>query len=198
MQSNLWQAMQAVTSPELPFSIDELSEVIKYARAHGQHELVEFLIQIQTAERVFAPAAYMFSFLSSRDGQSIQKVAGEIKQVWGAKLRTISPVQFAEVLDRFPGDLDVDTRNRLKELGSSLTEGNYERALELLIDQNRAVMQARGGLAWIELKSKIVSVSFKENPGPLPPRENIPSLWMNSYFLNALKRIGYQIEGAFL
>jgi hypothetical protein len=198
MQSSLWKAMLAVTRSELPFSMDDLSEIIKHSRVHGQNELAGFLSQIQAAERVFAPAAYLFSFMSSRDGQSQEKVASEIRQAWGPKLRTVNPIQFAEVLDRFPGGLDVSTCNRLKELGNSFAEGNYGRSLELLIEQNRAVMQARGGLAWIEIKNKVISVSFKENAGPLPAREDIPILWTNSYFLNALKTIGYQIERATL
>lgn len=196
MQSNLWKAMLAVTQPELPFSMVDLSEIIKYTQTHGQDELSGFLSQIQTAERVFAPAAYMFSFMSSRDGQSREKVASEIRRAWGTRLRTVHPLLFAEVLDRFPGGLDVGTYNRLKELGNSLAEGDYRRSLELLIEQNRAVMQARGGLAWVELRNGTISVSFKEDAGPLPAREDISILWTNSYFLNALKTIGYQIEGA--
>ena len=59
-------------------------------------------------------------------------------------------------------------------------------------------MQARGGLAWIKLKEGFVSVDFKENAGDLPARADIPLLWMNSYFLNALKTVGFQIEGTVL
>jgi hypothetical protein len=72
IQSTLWQDMLAVTSPEQPFSMVDLSELIKYAEGRAQHELVRRLMHIQVAESVFAPAAYMFNFLSSRDGQSIE------------------------------------------------------------------------------------------------------------------------------
>jgi hypothetical protein len=198
IQSTLWQGMLAVTSPRLPFSMWDLSELIKYAEGWGQHELTRRLIHIQVAESVFAPAAYLFNFMSSRDGQSIEKVADEVRQAWSTKLRNIDPVAFAQLLEMFPGEIDYATRTRLSQIASSLAEGGYQPALELLIEQNRAVMQARGGLAWIKLKEGLVSVDFKENAGDLPAREDLPLLWTNSYFLNALKTVGFQIEGTIL
>jgi hypothetical protein len=126
------------------------------------------------------------------------KVANEVRQAWGTRLRNVDHVAFAQLLDIFPGEIDLPARARFAQIANSLTDGEYQNALELLVEQNRAVMQARGGLAWIILKEGRVSVNFKENAGELPAKEDISILWTNSYFLNALKMVGFQIEGTVL
>ena len=195
LQAALWNGMQKVTSADEPFSMNDLTALLKHARTHGQAELARRLLQIQVAESVFAPAAYMFNFMLVRDGQTIDKIANEIRQAWGAKLRNIDPAAFAQVLETLHEEVETSARARLMQLAISLAEGDYQKALEVLVAQNQAVMKSRGGSAWVTLKGETISVGFKENAGVLPARANLPLLWMNSYFLNALKMIGYQVEG---
>ena len=195
LQALLWRDMREVTRADGAFSMTDLLALIKHAQARGQSELARRLLQIQVAESVFAPAAYMFDFMLMRDGQTIEKIANQIRQAWGPKLRSVDSASFVHVLEKLQEETDTTTRTRLTQLANSLAEGHYQNALELLVAQNLAVMKARGGNAWVTLKGETISVGFKENPGPLPTRVDLPLLWLNSYFLNALKTIGYQIEG---
>jgi len=194
-QSTLWRAMRHVTKSELPFSMSDLRALREYAQTHGHGELAKRLTQIQVAEFLFGPAAYMFSFLLTHDGQTIEYAAKEIKKVWGAKLRQIDPEAFTQVLNSLGERIDHDARTRFSSLSVALAGGDYSQAFEMLMKQNTAIMQARGGSAWVALKSQRISVAFRENTGRLPGREDLPDLWTNTYFLNALKRIGYQIDG---
>lgn len=194
-QAALWQGMREVTRANESFSMNDLQALGKYAQTKGHVEITKGLVQIQVAESVFGPIAYMFNFLLARDGQNIETIANQIKRSWGARVRSIDPTAFAAVLETVNEQIDNSMRTRLEKLAILLSEGNYQQALELLIIQNQAVMQARGGSAWITLKGRTIAVSFKENGGALPARDELPLMWTNTYFLNALKTIGFQIEG---
>lgn len=195
LQAALWQGIKKVTRADESFSMNDLQALRKYAQTLGRTELIRGLAQIQIAESVFGPAAYMFNFMLARDGQTIERIANEIKRTWGARVRSIDPTAFAAVLETVNEQADIAMRTRLAQLATSLAEGNYRQALELLIIQNQAVMQARGGSAWVTLKGQTIAVGFKENTGALPTRDELSLLWTNTYFLNALKTIGYQIDG---
>lgn len=194
-QAALWQGMREVTRADELFSMNDLQSLSKYVQIQGHAELAKGLEQIQIAESVFGPIAYMFNFLLARDGQNIESIAKQIKRTWGARVRSIDPTAFAAVLETVNEQIDNSMRTRLEKLAILLSEGNYQLALELLIIQNQAVMQARGGSAWVNLKGQTIAVSFKENGGALPARDELPLMWTNTYFLNALKTIGFQIEG---
>jgi hypothetical protein len=160
-QALLWQAMREVTSAGEPFSMFDLSAVIKHSQAHGQTELARCLWQVQIAESVFAPSAYLFDYILNRDGQTVKKIADQVGEAWGLKLQHIDPLSFSQVLENTHGEIDTTARTRLAELANSLAEGHYKNSVELLIKQNQAVMKARGGNPWATLKGKTVSVSFK-------------------------------------
>ena len=195
LQAGLWQGMQKVTRADESFSMNDLQALRKYAQTQGRAGLTRGLEQIQIAESIFGPAAYIFNFMLARDGQTIESIANQIKRTWGARVRSIDPTAFAAVLETVNEQAGIAMRTRLEKFAISLAEGNYRQAVELLIIQNQAVMQARGGSAWIALKGQTIAVGFKENTGALPARDELSLLWTNTYFLNALKTIGYQIEG---
>ena len=195
LQAALWRGMLEVTRADESFSMNDLQALRKYAQTQEYAELARRLVQIQIAESVFGPAAYMFNFMLARDGQTIENIANEIKRTWGARVRSIDPTAFEAVLDMLHDQTDLGMRTRLAQLATSLSTGHYRQALELLLAQNQVVMQARGGNAWATLKGQTVSVGFKENSGALPTRNELSLLWTNTYFLNALKTIGYQIDG---
>jgi len=194
-QSTLWHAMRKVTRAKHPFAMDDLRALRKHIHTNGHDELAKRLSRIQVAESVFGPAAHAFNFVLTCDGRTIEKAASDIKKTWGANLRQIDPEAFTQVLDTLGGRADHTMRMRLANLAVSLANGRYQQALELLIDQNKAVMQTRGGSEWVALKADRVSVRFHENAVALPVRDELPDLWTNTYFLNSLKLIGYQVDG---
>jgi hypothetical protein len=66
----------------------------------------------------------------------------------------------------------------------------------LLIQQNKAVMQARGGAAWIEEQNGKLRVRVAEERGILPDRKELADLWHFPYFLNSLRSVAFALKVA--
>jgi hypothetical protein len=62
-----------------------------------------------------------------------------------------------------------------------------------LIEQNEAVMKARGGGPWVAIKGTRLDVRLPDERGDLPAGRELKNLWVSTYFLNALKAIGAAI-----
>jgi hypothetical protein len=82
-------------------------------------------------------------------------------------------------------------------LAHALASGDYDAALSILIELNRAVMLLRGGAApWVEIRDGKLHVRFlDESSAVLPTRSELPLLWTNSYFLDSLRAVAMQVEG---
>ena len=60
---------------------------------------------------------------------------------------------------------------------------------------NTEVMKERGGAPWLEVDGRKLKVRIKAETALLPEADALPDLWVNSYFLHSLKRIGAQVTG---
>jgi hypothetical protein len=101
---------------------------------------------------------------------------------------------FTAALSALGDGIDPAAHDRLGRLAEALYSDHYDEAVELLLDQNRAVMQERGGDAWVKRKGGRIDVRLSADARDLPSGEDVPSLWMYNYFLNSLKQIGFEIE----
>jgi hypothetical protein len=192
-QLRLWEFIKDINWPT-PFSMPELREIIKCCRSREEGRLAQHLEHIQHVETVIGPAGWLFSFILARDDQAIDDVVREIKSAWGARLAHVEPLLFSNSLSTIKKSLPTETYKRLIALAEAMATGDYRQLIELALEQNRTVMQARGGDAWVKLKAKHLDVRFREDAGELPTGDELPNLWVNSYFINSLKTIGYQIE----
>lgn len=206
-QAELWQLIKRVNRGPVfqlsdPFSMLELRETLKQATQTAP-ALVDGLTRIQVAETVLAPAAALFGLVLARDGQSLAMVTKEVETTWGKRLAQVEPEAFAAALATLETSLAETQRVRLIQVAEQLVHGDYESALRSLIAQNQEVMAERGGSAWVQLKPDgqhpHLDVRFlEESATRLPALQDLPDLWFNTYFLNALKVIGAQIDGASL
>jgi hypothetical protein len=200
LQRITWETIREINqkkrfAPENLFSMPELRELIKTCQSRGKTELADRLINIRSAETVFAPAAILFNFLQDRDQQDIPTIAKEVGSVWKKRLVTVDPAAFSTALATVV-ILSEDIKRRLIILAEAMSSADYSKSIQLLLEQNTDVMRERGGSPWILLKEEnILDVHYRENTTGLVNPSEIPDLWMNSYFLNSLKRIGYQIYG---
>jgi hypothetical protein len=177
-----------------PMSVAELRELRRRAEGADQAPLAQRLGQIEQVEAAISPAAQVFRFLLTRDGQTLPAVAAEIQAAWPGGLRFIDPVAFSVALATTSDALAPEARARLRQVAEALAEGDYGRLLPLLLDHNRDVMQARGGAPWVRMSQSRLEVRFQDEVGELPPYEALPELW-HPYFLNSLKRISHQVHG---
>lgn len=199
LQSVMWNHIREVNRNgdfdwNEPFSLEELSEIQKKNRRNGNSPLAQRLDEIRNVEVVIGPAVKLFGFLLSRDGQYLHDVAEEVRTSWGANL-IISPTSFAQILQGLDVQLTAEMKTLLCEVAGRLCEGRHKEAIELLLNINSDVMKERGASPWLTIKSRRLDVRLPEEMNELPEKEEMRHPWVNQYFLNSLKRIGFQIEG---
>lgn len=200
LQDQCWSAIAAVNdherfAPAEAFCLAELREITTYSRRVGWDDLAERLDQIRHAESLFAPAGNLFYFLLANDGRTLDQVAGEVKTQWGTRTPRISADAVASALD-VVADVPVETRQRLVAIAQELEGGNYCSACKALIAQNENVMRERGGIPWARLSGANDRIDVRlDSGGALVTRDQLKSLWVETFFLNALKQVGFDVMG---
>jgi len=188
----------AVNGWELePTSVTHLAKRCRTQASQGD-EVAYRLDRIRMAEALFAPAARLFAMLLSCSGQPFADVVAAIRKRWGAGVDSIDPDALAQLKTELSDqNIGEGSSDRWLNLASAMAEGDYSSALALLIEQNRAVMLARGGAApWVEERDAKLHVRFLDEKGQqLPTRTDLKSLWTNSYFIDSLRTIAMQVDG---
>jgi hypothetical protein len=172
----------------------------KQCRAQGGRgaDVADFLGRIWLAEQLLAPAARLFMLLLACDGQLPRDVSVAVRKQWGPRVASIDPDAIEGIRGEFADEQDEQaSSDRWVRLAYALASGDYDVALSLLIEQNRAVMASRGNAApWVDIRDGKLHVRFLEESGTqLPTRSELASLWINSYFLDSLRQIAMQVEG---
>jgi hypothetical protein len=157
----------------------------------------EQLEHIRTAELLLAPSAALFNLILSSDGQTIAEVSRVTSRQWGSSLRTIDVEATASLeTDLRDSTGDAETGQRWVNVGRALATGNFERAVSLLMEQNRFVMKIRAGAApWVDVTDGCLRVRFRDDDGgELPKRSELPEYWRHSYFLDSLQKIALTLR----
>lgn len=177
-----------------PWSSPALHGLAKEAEGRGEawHPLAGRLHRIALAETLLAPSSALFIHLLGCHDVSLTDIAKRLQRAWGSKLHTLSMSDLPELQAELGGG-DEPTGERWLAIARAMSAGDYQDLIRLLLAQNRAVMQIRGGAsAWIEEQNGRLNVRMPEERGGLPAREELPRLWRFSYFLDSL----YAVESA--
>ncbi len=180
-----------------PMSIQHLAKRCRTRGSRGA-EVAGFLEHIRIAEQLVAPAARLFMLLLGCDGQLPCDVSAAVKRQWGPEIPSIDANAIEDIRGEFANGLDDQkSSDRWVRLAHALASGDYDAALSILIELNRAVMLLRGGAApWVEIRDGKLHVRFlDESSAVLPTRSELPLLWTNSYFLDSLRAVAMQVEG---
>jgi len=180
---------------EFAWSTGAVADLVKVARARGEgwDPLAHRLGRIRTSETVLAPVSALFSHMLGLEGRTVDAVAKRVREAWGAGLRTVDRDAFAELRSEI-GAGDTTMGDRWVGIADAVAKGDYRTLVDLLIDQNRVVMTARGGTAWIEKRDEKLHVRFRDEQGDLPASAKIPALWRFSYFLDSLRIVAAALE----
>lgn len=181
---------ETLNRDEFAWSTTMVAALAKEARRKGEdwHPLAHYLMRIRTSETVLAPVSYFFTHLLGLDEKPADLVPRRLREEWGSGLRTVDPVAFAELRAEI-GAQDPATGDRWVGIANALAAGKYGELVDLLMEQNAAVMALRGGTPWIEKRQGKLHVRFRDEQGRLPQRNEIPSLWRFSYFLDSLRMV---------
>lgn len=191
LQQRLWQQIKAANCPG-DFSMAELSVVMGQAASQGEEALTTRLENIKQVETVLAPLAVLFGYVLCQENQAVTRVVQDLEKHWGP-LTHVDSDAFAKALSTLE-DIEPESCLRLINLAENLYTGDYAPVLQLLLAQNTAVMAARGSAPWIKLKQNRFDVRVQEESGPLLDKNDLPRLWLNSYFINSLKTVGLQVN----
>lgn len=161
---------------------------------HVGERLADNLAGIRTVEQVLAPAAALFDYLLTQEGQRRARIAEDVRSHWGKNLRLIDVAAF-EGMKTPLGDGDVDAAERWVNVARALHDGEYEGAINELVSINAETMKARGqSAAWISLEGgKLRTRVEGSGANDLPDRRDLPALWRHPYFLPSLHRITHEV-----
>ena len=197
-QRRLWALMEEVnddpdesgTNWEDGFGMRELRVLIKRALRQDENEVHERLLLVRRLEDIIAPSARLFAFLQTKSGRTVEDVADEVSQHWGRPFEQIEPGELTGVLREVTLAAGGAMALRVQNTAQCLHAGEYRRTIHLLLEQNLDVMERRGGGPWITVKGGKLDVRYKDEAAGLPSPDELNDLWVNSYFLGALKAIG--------
>ncbi len=199
-QRALWQLLQeaAAVDPQwrsTSFGARQARELRESAESHGHESLAKALADIGDLEPVLAASRGLFQYLLQREGASRAALASELRKAWGPSLAHFQGDAMIRIEPRMAVATDPDAAARIVALATALADGDYALSIDLTLSQNAAVMTTRGGLPWASLDDGKLKVRYRENLGGLPAREELPTLWGNSYFVDSLKAIGWSVFG---
>jgi hypothetical protein len=199
-QRQLWEGISEVNNAshfdwDEPFGYEELTEITKRAGAKGQAALSGALGAIELTEPALAAAGACFSFMLMRNESTLNSVAAEVRAAWGKRVRHIDAARFEELRPAIQAPLTGDSAARVIQMARMLREGDYEGFVRTAVEQNAEVMRARGGAPWATIEKNKLKVRLREESGRLPPAEELPTLWVNTYFINSLKSVGRTVTG---
>jgi len=180
-----------------PSSVSHLAKLCVKNGEKGQVAAAR-LEKICLCEQVLAPAAAVFDFMLGSEGQTVNELARTVLEHWGDSMRdTVNANAIADFKDemKYSGE-DSESGSRWLRISGALESGKYADAMLLLIDQNRFVMNQRGGAApWIEIKNGSLDVRFRDlATPPLPEKLEIPNYWRHSYFLDSARAIAMGLK----
>jgi hypothetical protein len=183
---------------DFAWSMTMVGSIAKEARTHGQdwELLANHLGRIRTSESVLSPVSVLFTHLLGLHGKSVEAVTKRLREKWGQGLRTVDPGAFAELQGEIQnaGQDDTTTGDRWVGIANALAKGEYVRLLDLLVEQNKSVMTARGGAPWIEKRHGNLHVRFRDEHGLLPSLNKISAVWRFPYFLDSLRSVASALK----
>jgi hypothetical protein len=171
---------------------DSLRTLAARAKHAGHNELAASIDRIRRCESLLAPAAVLFDYLLGCHGKGLGEVAKAIRHEWPT-LRLDSMDDLTDDLQ--PQASDASAGARWIRIANCLRTGDHGQAIELLLDQNQAVMKLRGSAPWIVKSANgTVDVKIDVDPGNLVPGSEIAKLWRHPYFIPSLRSVARQLK----
>ena len=180
---------EAATSLDRP-AIEALSHA---AGQNGSASLAEKLQRILRLEATLATADTLFELVLARNGASPATLAQHVQDHWGGHVPNLDS-SIEPLLHEIQLAAGDEQTNLLKRCDHALSQGDYREAIESLLEWNQVVMAGRGAAPWVRLTGGEIDVRFRGVESRMPTGDELPQLWRNSYFIDSLKGIAFQLE----
>jgi hypothetical protein len=197
-QRALWQLVEQINDGGplqwgAPFGMLELREANRRAQAQGHEDLARHLQDIAELETLLAAGARLFSFLGNREHKTPEDVAVELRQHWGPQLSHLAVDHLRGMRGKIAHHANAETAQRLLDLAGDLHAGRYADAVVGVLEQNEAVMRARGKGPWLARDRGRIAIKLQVEWGRLPQGDELPHLFEHPYFLASLKVMGARV-----
>ena len=168
--------------------------------AHGiDAELARRIGRILALEALLAPCDAIFGLLQSRHGQIPARIAESLRERWGEKIPHLEAGEFDEIREEIVSLVGKEMAVHMTATYRGLLRGDYQLAIEHLLEWNRLVMTGRKAAPWVRLDDRgVLDVRYRGIERGLPEAAAMSSLWRNSYFIDSLKALVDQSAAATL
>jgi len=157
--------------------------------------LSRHLYRIAHLEALLAPAGALFGYVLANKGQQPRDVARYVRELWGERVPNLDPAAFQDLLGEIQQIAYPEVASSMQQCHTGLACGDYESAVRAVIEWNSKVMEHRKGGAWVVFAPDgRLDVRYREMEESMPSAEDLPTLWRNGYFINALKGIVRQLR----
>ena len=173
------------------------AEVLQLAEAARPIDegLSRYLYRIAHLEALLAPAGAVFGYVLANRGQHPKQVAKHLRELWGDLVPNLDPTAFQDLLGEIHQIAYPEVAAPMQQCHTALARGDYESAVRAVIEWNAKVMEHRKGGAWVVYAPDgCLDVRYREMEESMPSAEDLPTLWRNSYFIDALKGIVRQLR----
>lgn len=152
------------------------------------------LDRIGRMEAVLAPAMTLFDFMLTRDRQSLDELAEELKERWGVSVPNIDAEKNRDLLPDIDSVWSDAVRGSFDRFQRGLSDGHYRQGLNALLEWHKTVMNSRSGASWVQIgEDGMLDVRYRGAEQELPSGDELPELWRNGYFVDSLKAITRQL-----
>ena len=156
--------------------------------------LSEKLEDILRCESLIAPLSRIFGYLQGMHNESVEKAESFMKEKWDMSGNSIVHSDF-DKLTQVPGSIIEESQaDRFRSMGRSLNRGQYNKLIRLLVEQNKEIMERRGGGPWIEINDDQFYVNYRDENTSLPEKEKLTELLEHDYFFGSLLKIIREIN----
>lgn len=192
-QSQLANLIKQKTQRGDPISYDVVDSLKQQSEASGENDLAGRLQRILALEAAIAPAQHVFDYVMSHNGASVASVARSINDHWGRSLPLVAG-DLSAIMPMIIETVGSEQASCLERTNEAIAAGDYEAAIDSVIDWNNTVMQSRGASGWVGHRHRKLVVKLREQSPKLPDPDEPRFGWVNSYFLGSLRDITFQLE----
>jgi len=182
LQSELFRLATSYLKKKSDWTI---SDFCNWILSHSEvtSELKTTMLRISSIDPLLNLADAVMSWLLGKNGEQMDAVAQTLK----------SHVQELQFGDDWQKELELPHRTFLKAFQAAASVGDATAMIRLLMVQNKTLMNARGGAAWIDWDGKNLAVRVKnDKPQDISKLSAQTSNWRYTYFIRAFLDIAQQ------
>lgn len=147
------------------------------------------LRNIVTAEGLLAPMERLFSWVQSRNRQTVGDVVDQLAKGWEGPIMSAEratddslwPVVAVYGVGEVP--------RQVAAIRTALASGHWRDAVVGVIELNATTMKRRGGAPWITIDKDKLDVRLSDEQASLPTLEALNRELVHSYYLDPLRRL---------